>query len=81
MIEYKSSVYSFEELKDATWYCKFTLEAIENTNKEDEFMDYLRICFNDCDTLPTLTEINDFIRFDTNQIFEAMGLNEDGEEI
>ena len=81
MLEFKSSIDSFEDLRNQTWCCEFTLDAIENANKEDEFMDYLRICFNDCDTLPTLTEINDFIRFDTEQIFEAMGLNEAGEEI
>lgn len=81
MLEVKNTIDSFEELKEFTWCCEFVLDAIENVNKEDEFMDYLRCIFNDCNTLPTMTEINDFIRFDTKQIFEAMGLDEDGEEI
>ena len=79
MLEFKNSIDSFEDLRRQTWCCEFVLDAIEKANLEDEFMSYLQCVLNDCDTLSTMTEINDYIRFDTEQIFEAMGLNEDGE--
>lgn len=79
MLEFKSSIDSFGDLRMQTWCCEFVLDAIENANLEDEFMNYLQFMLNDCETIPTMTEINDFIRFETEIIFEAMGLNEDGE--
>ena len=29
--------------------------------------------------IPTMTELNDYIRFESETIFEYLGLNEDGE--
>ena len=37
MLEFKNSIDSFEELREATWCCEFVLDAIENTDKEDVF--------------------------------------------
>lgn len=53
-----------------------TLETIENNNKEEEFMDLL----NEMD-MNTLTEINDFLRFDDTYIYDCLGIDtEDDEE-
>ena len=79
MLEFKSSIDSFEDLRRQTWDCDFTLDAIEDANRRDEFMNYLQYMLNDREPIPTMTEINDFIRFETEIIFEEMGLNEDGE--
>ena len=78
-ITIKKEIETFSELREATWCCEFVLDAIEKANKEDEFMDYIESMF-ECGEIPTMAELNDFIRFDTDTIFEAMGLDEDGNE-
>ena len=81
MIEFKSSIDSFEDLKSQTWCCEFTLDAIENASKESDFMSHLEeLYFMSGEELPTMTELNDYIRFDYDDIFEALGLDEDGNE-
>ena len=37
------------------------------------------IFFYEDSEIPTITELNDYIRFETYTIFECLGLNEDGE--
>ena len=34
-ITIKREIEDFSELRDLTWCCEFTLDAIENTNKEE----------------------------------------------
>lgn len=61
--------YSFEELKDACWGgVEDTLKDIEKADYEDEFMSYLEDTF--CDETPTMTQVNDFIRFDCSDWLE-----------
>ena len=56
-----------------------TLKDIEAAGVEDEFMDYLSEVF--FDQVPELTELNDFIWFERDAIYEACGLDENGELI
>ena len=79
-ITIKRDIEDFSELRDLTWECDFTLNAIENADMEDEFMSHLEEMFfmNDSE-IPTMTELNDYIRFESETIFEHLGLNEDGE--
>ena len=79
-IAIKKDIDSFEELKNLTWCCEFVLDAIEKAEKEDDFMSHLEEIYlmNDSE-VPTMTELNDYIRFDYDDIFECLGLNEDGE--
>lgn len=56
-----------------------TLNDIENANKEDEFMTYLEMIF--AEETPTETEVNDFIWFERKMIYDAIGLDENGEII
>ena len=79
-IAIKKDIDSFEELKNLTWCCEFALDAIEKADKEDDFMSHLEEIYlmNDSE-VPTMTELNDYIRFDYDDIFECLGLNEDGE--
>lgn len=80
-ITIKKEIETFSELREATWCCEFVLDAIEKANKEDEFMGFLEeIYFMEGTESCTMTELNDFIRFDTYTIFEAIGLDEDGNE-
>lgn len=64
----------FYDLLEECWGCAIsTLEAIENNNKEEEFMDLL----NEMD-MNTLTEINDFLRFDETYIYDCLGIDTEG---
>ena len=70
----------FNDIVRETWECDYTLDAIEKAEKEDDFMEYLEVIFSMNDSeIPTMTELNDYIRFETDEIFEYLGLNEDGE--
>ena len=55
---------------------------VVNENGNVEFIGdaemYLELQDNDSE-LPTMTELNDYIRFESETIFECLGLNEDGE--
>lgn len=67
----------FYDLLEECWSCAIsTLETIENNNKEEEFMDLLSEM-----NMSTLTEINDFLRFDEAYIYDCLGIDtEDDEE-
>ena len=72
---------SFNELQETCWSGAVdTLNTISKHDKEDEFMQYLEEVF--CDEIPTDTEVNDFIWFGDDAIFEALDINlEDEEEL
>ena len=79
-ITIKRDIEDFSELKDLTWCCEFTLNAIEKADMEENFMSHLEeIFFMNDSEIPTMTELNDYIRFEAYTIFECLGLNEDGE--
>lgn len=59
---------------------KDTLEDIKNAGVEDAFMDCLITAF-DMDEVVDMGELNDFIWFERDYIYEYCGLNEDGELI
>lgn len=67
----------FYDLLEECWSgANITLELIENNNKEEEFMDLLNEM-----NMSTLTEINDFLRFDETYIYDCLGIDtEDDEE-
>ena len=70
----------FNDIVKETWCCEFVLDAIEKAEKEESFMAHLEeIFFMNDSEIPTMTELNDYIRFETDTIFECLGLNEDGE--
>ena len=68
----------FNDLENECWECDYTLDAISENNKEEEFMDLLEEQFNG--DIPTMTEVNDFIRFDDDFIFDELGIRIDEEE-
>lgn len=68
----------FYDLKDRCWSGALdTLQDIENAGVEDEFMDHLSDVF--FDEVPELTELNDYIWFERESIYDACGLDRDGE--
>ena len=70
---------NFYEIKDMCWSGAIdTLNDIERNNRENEFMNLLEEMF--METKPTDTEVNDFIWFDREYIYEHCGLDENGNE-
>ena len=70
---------NFGDLQDICWGGAVdTLNTIEENGKEDELIDLLEDVF--CDEIPTDTEVNDFLWFDTATIFDVLDITEDEEE-
>lgn len=79
-MEIRKEINGFNELADMVWSGAMdTIADIQNANKEDEFMNFLEAVF--CDEAPTDTEVNDFIWFERDYIYENIGLTENGELI
>ena len=77
-MEIRKEINDFYELEKMCWSGAVdTITDIRNANKEDEFMNFLEAVF--CDEVPTDTEVNDFIRFERDYIYENIGLTENGE--
>ena len=69
---------NYWELKDNSWSGALdTLQDIENADKEEELMQLLEEVF--MEKTPTDTEVNDFLWFDRDFIYENLGLDENGE--
>ena len=68
----------FNDLQNECWECDYTLDAISENNKEEEFMDLLEEQFGG--DIPTMTEVNDFIRFDDDFIFDELGIRIDDDD-
>ena len=80
-MEIKKEINGFYELADMVWSGAIdTIADIQNANKENEFMDFLEMIFMDREEVPTDTEVNDFIWFERDMIYEHCGLDENGQE-
>ena len=68
----------YRTLKNNSWSGALdTLKDIEEADKEDELMYLLEeVVF--ADTTPTETEVNDFLWFERNYIYENLGLDKNG---
>lgn len=76
-MEIRKEINGFYELADMVWSGAVdTIADIQNANKENEFMDFLEMVF--CDDVPTDTNVNDFIWFERDYIYENIGLTENG---
>ena len=76
-MEIRKEINDFYALADMVWSGAVdTIADIQRANKEDEFMNFLEAVF--CDEVPTDTEVNDFIWFDRDYIYENIGLTENG---
>lgn len=70
--------FNFHDLEDNCWDCENVLDAVYNADKEDALMMLLEDCFNE--EVPTLTEVNDLLRFDGDWVLEALGINPEEDE-
>lgn len=63
--------YDFNDLMDNCWSgAEETLKVIEENGKEDAFMELLEESFDES----TLTEVNDFLRFEYDYIYSVLGI-------
>ena len=70
---------TYWELKDNSWSGALdTLADIERAGKEDELMRHLEEVFADGET-PSETTVNDYLWHDREYVYEALGLNSNGE--
>lgn len=68
----------FNDLKENCWSGAVdTLRTVEENGKEEDLMQYIEEAFDDC---PELTSVNDLLWFDSESIFEALGISEEEEE-
>lgn len=70
--------FDFRDLEYNCWNCEDVLEAVSDNNMEDALMDLLEECFNA--DVPTLTEVNDLLRFDGDWVLETLGINTEEED-
>ena len=69
----------FSDLQRECWSGAVdTLNTIYDNDKEDMFMQMLEE--NYCDEVPTLTEINDLLWFDSDWIFESLGISDEDDD-
>lgn len=72
----------FNDLLDKCWSGAVdTLKDIEAAGVEDEFMDYLNEALLYEEDVVDMTDLNDFIWFERDAIYEACGLDENGNPI
>ena len=66
---------SFEDLEKNSWCGAIdTIRTVREAGKEDELMDFLEDIFID-DGVPTETQINDLLWFESEWIFEELGID------
>ena len=77
-MEVTKSIDTFDELFDNSWSGAIdTLKDIQNADKEDELMQHLEEVF--FDSTPSETDVNEYLWHDRQYVYEALGLNENGE--
>ena len=70
---------NFTDLFNNSWSGAIdTLKAIEEADKEEELMEYLEVVFEG--DIPDETEVNDFLWFESDEIYEYLGISENEDE-
>lgn len=69
---------TFYDLQCRVWgNAEQVLDEIISQDKEDEFMDYIEMVFADDENPPTMTQLNDFISYEWEEIYENIGMESD----
>ena len=76
----KKEICSFEDLYNNSWSgAEGTLDIIRDADKEDELMELLEETYGE--ETPTETELNDYLWHESEDIFDRLGLDENGKPI
>ena len=66
--------YDFDDLYRNSWNSAIdTLNTISENNMEDELMEHLESIFSD--KIPTEIEVNDYLWFESDYIYECLGID------
>ena len=77
-IEVKTS-WDFEDLRNNCWSGAIdTLNTVYNHDKEEDLMWLIEEEF--FGEIPTMTQVNDFLWFEDEYIFDALGIDEEEDE-
>lgn len=73
---YIKNDFDFNDLMENCWSGAIdTLEKIAEHDKEDEFMEFLEsVMGEDIGEIPTMAEVNDFLRMDEDFVLESLGI-------
>lgn len=75
-------VTDFDELYISSWSGAVqTLDTIKEYGKEEELMEYINDIINNCTDKQMISEtkLNDILWFDSDDIYEALGIAQDEE--
>lgn len=76
----KKEISGFRDLYENSWSgARDTLDDIENAGKEEELMELLEDVFSG--ETPTETEVNDYLWNEREDVYDSLGLDENGELI
>ena len=71
--------YDYNDLKENSWSGAVnTLRRIEEANKEEELMNFLEDIFYE--NIPSDTDVNDLLWFDSELIYESLGITDEDED-
>ena len=69
----------FNDLKNMVWSGAVdTMQRIEDEQKQDSLMDLLNEVF--CEEQPDITDVNDYLWFESDDIYEYLGISSDEDE-
>lgn len=72
---------TFYDLQERVWgNAEQVLDEIISQDKEDEFMDYIEEIFAYASNPPSMTELNDFISYEWQEIYENIGMEREDDE-
>lgn len=79
MIKVTDTIESFDDLQNRCWGQAISvLDEIYNAGKEDELLDHLEDVFFMAE--PTITDINDYLAYDWEEIYDAIDMGEDEDD-
>ena len=79
MFEYTNTITTFRDLENVCWgQALNVLQEIYDNDYEEELITHLEEIF--ADNTPTLTELNDYIAYDWETIYDAIDLKESKED-
>lgn len=79
MICFTEEIWTFDELYNYCWgQARKVLQEISDADNEEDLMNYLSGIY--IDYAPTLTEINDYLSYDWEEIYDAIGMEENEDD-
>lgn len=79
MLVYQEEIWEFDDLYNLCWgQARKILQEIADADKEDELLSHLSEIY--ADNIPSLTDINDYISYDWEDIYDAINMEENEDD-